>query len=594
MLRMLLKPNLPGGLSFLEALGAGLAAGQDPSMQPDSVVNIEPTGNLFKSNITITPRTQGSLLSGQEVVQIGLKQALLMPKAAAGLVHRFPPAAYAMYEPIKNLGDFVSSPFRRGTLPRITGQEGLPTLGELIQDALAGARIAVGMPPSPLGPNGSLGSIAAVAGAAKIWDALQGFLSPGGLGGQKPQGWGTQNGPERITENTLPSNYSGSITGTYSPTGTNVVAYSGNYQTKVWNGTGVGCAAGTFPITPNAGLTITGGISGVQVELSGFGNCGGSNNRIDVYIVRANGSKVTIGNLSGGGGVTGAAMAISISSTAANAIPVQGNLYPSETSPWLGLPADLDSPSIAPAPLPLPAYDPQPATVPAVPDAEPVTQPEPATPAEPPQRIAPPVTVPSSPPWISPSRPGSTPGSVPGYFPSQNPTLPTQPVAPDGTVTPTQPGPVTQTQPGSVVPWPGAPSIPAIGPAPRADLVGIAQEVGRIERKIDLMNTPGSGSNGFENLSELLGLLGQIWEFLTASTSGTTYTLDSPCEVDEEGVKLPPIEIDAPGAATTFEALLNRTDALAELIQAHKNLKQPGCKHKLAGEIVTVNFQQIE
>ena len=182
---------------------------------------------------------------------------------------------------------------------------------------------------------------------------------------------------------------------------------------------------------------------------------------------------------------------------------------------------------------------------------------------------------------------------MPGQFPS-NPTQPTQPTAPDGTVTPTQPGPVTQTQPGSIVPWPGAPSIPAIGPAPRADLVGIAQEVGRIERKIDLMNTPGSGKNGFENLSELLGLLSQIWDFLTASASGTTYTLDSPCEVDEEGVKLPPIEIEAPGASTTFQALLNRTDALAELIQAHKNLKQPGCKHKLAGEIVTVNFQQIE
>ena len=108
------------------------------------------------------------------------------------------------------------------------------------------------------------------------------------------------------------------------------------------------------------------------------------------------------------------------------------------------------------------------------------------------------------------------------------------------------------------------------------------------------MNTPGSGKNGFENLSELLGLLSQIWDFLTASASGTTYTLDSPCEVDDEGVKLPPIEIEAPGASTTFQALLNRTDALAELIQAHKNLKQPACRNRLTGEIVTVNFEEIE
>ena len=108
------------------------------------------------------------------------------------------------------------------------------------------------------------------------------------------------------------------------------------------------------------------------------------------------------------------------------------------------------------------------------------------------------------------------------------------------------------------------------------------------------MNTPKSGQNGFENLAELLGLLEQIWEMLTSLTAGTTYTLDSPCEVNDAGIKVPPIEIEAAGATNAFGVLMNRTDALAKLIQAHKNLKQPGCKHKLAGEIVTVNFQQIE
>jgi hypothetical protein len=273
-----------------------------------------------------------------------------------------------------------------------------------------------------------------------------------------------------------------------------------------------------------------------------------------------------------------------------------------EPLPWLN-PTQLPEPEeleenalpaiIPPLPLILPLA-PVPGSTPVEPEpaALPDTPGSPSRPGAPAPVITPTQPRPFAPPWIQPNTP-TAPGSVPGQFPS-NPTQPTQPTAPDGTVTPTQPGPVTQTQPGSVVPWPGAPSIPAIGPAPRADLVGIAQEVGRIERKIDLMNTPGSGPNGFENLSELLGLLSLIYEFLTASASGTTYTLDSPCEVDEEGVKLPPIEIEAPGAATTFQALLNRTDALAELIQAHKNLKQPGCKHKLAGEIVTVNFQQIE
>jgi hypothetical protein len=594
MLRLLLKPSLPGGLSFLEALGAGLAAGQDPSMQPDSVVNIEPTGNLFKSNITITPRTQGSLLSGQEVVQIGLKQALLMPKAAGGLLHRLPPAAYAMYEPIKNVGDFVSSPFRRGTLPRITGQEGLPTLGELIQDALAGARIPVGMPPSPLGPNGSLGSILALAAAGSIWKGIQDLFSPRPLEEKNPQIWGLLSGKPAADEDPFGdldfNNESDiipelNVTGRYSPTGRTVITASSTTG-FIYDFYGVDepreVSSGPFQ-TEHIGL------QGVTMYRT--------SNSLGMTALRADGTTAGIGvGASGPSRFTSLNANISMSTIEADAVdfPPPGTSENAELPDrsWLFNKA-LETPA-APEPLPLPAYPPQPATVPAVPDAEPVTQPEPATPAQPPQRIAPPVTVPSSPPWVTPSRPGSTPGSVPGQFPSQNPTQPTQPTAPDGTVTPTQPGPVTQTQPGSIVPWPGAPSIPAIGPAPRPDLQGIAQEVGRIERKIDLMNTPGSGQNGFENLGELLGLLEQIWSFLSATASGTTYTLDSPCEVDEEGIKLPPIEIEAPGASTTFQALLNRTDALAELIQAHKNLKQPGCKHKLAGEIVTVNFQQIE
>ena len=594
MLRMLLKPNLPGGLSFLEALGAGLAAGQDPSMQPSTVINIEPTSNLFKSNITVSPRLQGSLLSGQEVVQIGLNQARLMPQAAAGLVHRLPAAAYAMYEPIKNLGDAVSNPFRQGTLPRITGQEGLPTLGELIQDALAGARLPVGMPPSPLGPNGSLGTIAALAAAGGIWEALKGGLA---------QLWGTAAGPARQGGPAVnPANYThyrfnGSVSSAFGNGGSKVY----NWRQRASNPTMTlelpDCA---LPVGP-CGSSITWG-SSMTLSLSEEGYLSGTvlqhfyRNENGSYGGSVGGISVNTGGLKPAGTqIATISGSWEFSNNGGSTIAATWDGSPTTETPWLDPPTqaalDFQAAQQLDGFVPLPLVLPEPAQVP---EAEPITQPEPETPAEPPRRIAPPVTVPSSPPWISPSRPGSTPGSVPGYFPSQNPTQPTQPTAPDGTVTPTRPGPVTQTQPGSIVPWPGAPSIPAIGPAPRADLVGIAQEVGRIERKIDLMNTPGSGPNGFENLSELLGLLGQIWEFLTASTSGTTYTLDSPCEVDEEGVKLPPIEIDAPGAATTFQALLNRTDALAELIQAHKNLKQPGCKHKLAGEIVTVNFQQIE
>jgi hypothetical protein len=157
------------------------------------------------------------------------------------------------------------------------------------------------------------------------------------------------------------------------------------------------------------------------------------------------------------------------------------------------------------------------------------------------------------------------------------------------------PLPVPTTDPGAIIPWPGAAPIPGTGPAPAPTLQGIAQEVGRIERKIEVMmspNAPGNLVDKFDLLDELLkGLIGAI----IASESGTTYSLDSPCEVDAEGVKLPPVLVEAPGALTQFGAILNRLDAIAELVQVHKNLKQPNCKPKPpTGEFVTVNFEQID
>ena len=55
---------------------------------------------------------------------------------------------------------------------------------------------------------------------------------------------------------------------------------------------------------------------------------------------------------------------------------------------------------------------------------------------------------------------------------------------------------------------------------------------------------------------------------------------------------MPPVVVEVPGALTSFGAILNRLDALAQLIQVHKDLKQPGCKHKPTGEWVTVQFEE--
>jgi hypothetical protein len=165
---------------------------------------------------------------------------------------------------------------------------------------------------------------------------------------------------------------------------------------------------------------------------------------------------------------------------------------------------------------------------------------------------------------------------------------------PDGSLAPAPPQTVTTTDPTSIVPWPGAAPIPGIGPAPRANLLGIARELGKIERKIEAMMDQNSPSNLLDKFGDIGNIVGQILQAITALSADTTYELDSPCELDESGNRLPPVVVPVPGALTQFQAILNRCDALAELLQVHKDLKQPNCKPPpTAGEFVTVNFEQI-
>ena len=225
----------------------------------------------------------------------------------------------------------------------------------------------------------------------------------------------------------------------------------------------------------------------------------------------------------------------------------------------------------APSPLPLPA----PATVPQVePEVQPAVAPvAPDTGAIPLPQVVRTTTVVQQ-------------QQLPGAVTVQNGALPA----------PT-PAPVPTTDPGSIIPWPGAAPIPGSGPAPAPTLDGIAKEVGRIERKLEVMNTPNAPGNLVDQIGNLQDLIGPIVELILAATSGTVYTLDSPCEVDGDGNRLPAVLVEAPGGLTQFGAILNRIDALAELLQVHKDLKQPNCRGAdvpVSGEFVTVNFEQID
>lgn len=235
------------------------------------------------------------------------------------------------------------------------------------------------------------------------------------------------------------------------------------------------------------------------------------------------------------------------------------------------------APIVAP-PVPLPLPLPLPSTVPqVVPSTEP--EPVPLVPITP-GPVAPPIVQPATP--VSPVQP-----KVPATTGISN-----------GRVIAPAPVPVATTPKDAIFPVPGG--LPVTGKTAVGTIQGVAAEVGRIEQKIDRMLNPDPFQWGdVPAKGDLLAdAIKAIVEALVALTSGTIYKLDSPCEIDEEtGDKKDPIEVEAPGALTSFGTILNRIDAIAELLQVHKDLKQPNCHIPpvaVGGEFVTVNFEQID
>lgn len=122
------------------------------------------------------------------------------------------------------------------------------------------------------------------------------------------------------------------------------------------------------------------------------------------------------------------------------------------------------------------------------------------------------------------------------------------------------------------------------GTAPAPTLEGIASEVGKIEQKVRaLLNRPEVSSD----LTDLLQLLTELFEFLTSLHGSGSYSLVPPCEDGD-----PVVASWDPGIGTL--ALVNKKmDAIAELIQAHKDMRQPICHVRAQGQPVTVNFREV-
>ena len=250
------------------------------------------------------------------------------------------------------------------------------------------------------------------------------------------------------------------------------------------------------------------------------------------------------------------------------AVPFQPD--PAGGNPFID-PADVpalqpaDAPRVSPFPVPLPDRPITPATAPS--DARPLIEEAPniggaarqvttATGLLP--RLAPRLV-----PRIAPIPALPVPGYLPQLTPQGEPQLAPAP-APQPTATDQrQYGPRTVT-----------------GTGVRPDLEGIAEEVGRIEMK----------------LAHLLGTV-DAPELPYVFGSGS-YVMEPICDFDADGDPLPDRVVSWPAGIGEVAELSNKLDAIAELIQIHKEMRQPICAGAhgpaVAGVPVTVTFEQEE
>lgn len=447
---------------------------------------------------------------------------------------------------------------------------GFPTLAELIQDAYDGARVPVGFPLPPPIPDpapfmaGALGGILDLIRAARDW-----WIPPG----VRPEDWAALNSRPRRNA-VLPEGVAVWPVGLWNPAGPNrwtfVVAGPWRNPSNPWV-----AVPSSRSVTYDGGAGVVAWLSapstnpgpGWVVFNDAFVNLGGSVGDPDSL----GWSFLRTQNFEIGSTLTATVAPIGDRPGAVPFPPQPGG----DLGEWT--PAALRPATPASAPAISPAPRPRPAVAPTLPEGSPIGVPGTVAPATAPAPAALPATRPALTPLPAPAPAGAVTVTRGGVLPA--PAARPVPTTAAGTKVLTRAG-----SPVRVVPV----SVPAT-------LSGIAAEVGRLETKMRLaLEAPGAG--GPELLDRLEGL-GRLLEGIGATPGpdpAGRYELDSPCEVTEAGALKPPVEVDFPESAPGFPAVLKRLDALAELLQAHKNLRQPSCKQRRpTGDPVTVTFEAV-
>lgn len=364
------------------------------------------------------------------------------------------------------------------------------------------------------------------------------------------------------------------VEGKFNPAGGNRVTRGAFRATFVDDRSGV-CVTGSQPVKyPAQSRTESFPLRELKIVIGEASNCGFLNSGFFLGYGTGSGTRA-MGGLPAGSGGDGW-MAFSFDGWTVEPLnPAAPNLQDAASlAPWDGtveVPNREQVPVVVPQVAPtIQPIAPSPVRPPALPEFEP--------------SVVPTTPGPTAPPATAPQVPRRT---VPLPLPGATPTK-------DGAIVPQAPAPVAVTPPDAHFPVPGAPPVTGNGPRPTPE--GIAQELGRLEQKLAKMLNPGPDGpgDGTDRQQLLEQRMRQIWEFLTSITAGGGYGLSSPCELDENGERIV-TTVEYGGGFNSLDVLSNKIDALAALLQVHKDLKQPICKQTPAvGQPVTVDFLQVD
>ena len=388
--------------------------------------------------------------------------------------------------------------------------------------------------------------------------------------------WGRINSKKPVTYIPTPG---GNVTiaqpvqGTYDPAGNNVVTRGAFRATSFVPETGGTCRTGSVFSYQAQTRTESFPLRNLTISIGGAATCGFINSGFFLGYGTGSGTRAMGGLIALSGGI-GWKDFVFDGWTVEPLNPAAPNLRnASELAPWSGtveVPDREAVPEVLPqvAPTITPLIPTQPQTVP-LPEVEPSVVP--STPG------------PTAPPAVRPATPRPTaPKQIPGATPTR-----------DGALVPQAPATPTATQADAHFPLPGAGPVTGNGPRPTPE--GIAQELGRIEQKLERLTNPlyDQPNQPDDRLKWLRDNIGNIIDFFQSINAGGSYTLSSPCVLDANGDRIV-YEVEYEGALQSFGVLQNKIDALASLLQVHKDLKQPNCTVKGTGQPVQVNFVQVE